>query len=109
MHHPDDAETGTGQASQTTEGSTSGTTVDFIRTLITDDQRALQERDAQVYPAVLAPGQGIRNNDLSGPKGHVIRQVQATPEWPLLCSVPSHTRREHRGLAPTPSQNQEHP
>ncbi len=36
-----------------------------------------QERDAQVYPAVLAPGQGPRNNDLSGPKGHVIRQVQA--------------------------------
>ena len=35
------------------------------------------ERDAQVYPAVLAPGQGVRNNDLSGPKGHVIRQVQA--------------------------------
>jgi membrane peptidoglycan carboxypeptidase len=36
-----------------------------------------QERAAQVYPAVLAPGQGPRNNDLSGPKGHVIRQVQA--------------------------------
>ncbi len=36
-----------------------------------------QERAAQVYPAVLQPGQGIRNNDLSGPKGHVIRQVQA--------------------------------
>ena len=36
-----------------------------------------EERDAQVYPAVLPPGQGIRNNDLSGPKGHVIRQVQA--------------------------------
>ena len=35
------------------------------------------ERDAQVYPQVLAPGQGPRNNDLSGPKGHVIRQVQA--------------------------------
>jgi membrane peptidoglycan carboxypeptidase len=36
-----------------------------------------QERAAQVYPAVLPPGQGPRNNDLSGPKGHVIRQVQA--------------------------------
>ena len=36
-----------------------------------------QERAAQVYPPVLAPGQGVRNNDLSGPKGHVIRQVQA--------------------------------
>ncbi len=36
-----------------------------------------EERAAQVYPAVLAPGQGPRNNDLSGPKGHVIRQVQA--------------------------------
>ena len=36
-----------------------------------------EERDAQVYPAVLQPGQGVRNNDLSGPKGHVIRQVQA--------------------------------
>ena len=36
-----------------------------------------EERAAQVYPAVLAPGQGVRNNDLSGPKGHVIRQVQA--------------------------------
>ena len=36
-----------------------------------------QERAAQVYPEVLAPGQGPRNNDLSGPKGHVIRQVQA--------------------------------
>jgi membrane peptidoglycan carboxypeptidase len=36
-----------------------------------------EERDAQVYPQVLAPGQGPRNNDLSGPKGHVIRQVQA--------------------------------
>ena len=36
-----------------------------------------QDRAAQVYPAVLPPGQGPRNNDLSGPKGHVIRQVQA--------------------------------
>jgi membrane peptidoglycan carboxypeptidase len=36
-----------------------------------------EERDAQVYPEVLPPGQGVRNNDLSGPKGHVIRQVQA--------------------------------
>ena len=36
-----------------------------------------EERDAQVYPPVLPPGQGPRNNDLSGPKGHVIRQVQA--------------------------------
>ena len=36
-----------------------------------------QERAAQQYPAVLQPGQGPRNNDLSGPKGHVIRQVQA--------------------------------
>jgi hypothetical protein len=26
-----------------------------------------QERAAQVYPAVLAPGQGPRTNDLSGP------------------------------------------
>jgi hypothetical protein len=36
-----------------------------------------EERAAQVYPAVLAPGQGVRNNDLTGPKGHVIRQVQS--------------------------------
>ena len=36
-----------------------------------------EERAAQVYPAVLAPGAGPLNNDLSGPKGHVIRQVQA--------------------------------
>jgi membrane peptidoglycan carboxypeptidase len=36
-----------------------------------------QERAAQVYPAVLAPGQGPRTNDLSGPTGHVILQVLA--------------------------------
>ncbi len=35
------------------------------------------ERDAQVYPRVLPPGQGPRTNDLSGPKGHVMRQVMA--------------------------------
>jgi len=34
-----------------------------------------QERAAQVYPDVLGPGEGPRNNDLSGPKGHVIAQV----------------------------------
>ena len=33
------------------------------------------ERAAQVYPKVLAPGSGPRNNDLSGPKGHVITRV----------------------------------
>jgi membrane peptidoglycan carboxypeptidase len=35
------------------------------------------ERDAQVYPAVLGIGEGpsAKNNDLSGPKGHVITAV----------------------------------
>jgi membrane peptidoglycan carboxypeptidase len=36
-----------------------------------------QERAAQVFPEVLAPGQAPRTNDLSGPKGHIIRQVVA--------------------------------
>lgn len=33
------------------------------------------ERDKQVYPPVAKIGQGNRNNDLSGPKGHVINAV----------------------------------
>ncbi len=33
------------------------------------------ERDKQVYPTVAKIGQGNRNNDLSGPKGHVINAV----------------------------------
>ncbi|MHB8961504.1 MAG: transglycosylase domain-containing protein, partial [Candidatus Limnocylindrales bacterium] len=33
------------------------------------------ERDQQVYPTVAKIGQGNRNNDLSGPKGHVISAV----------------------------------
>ena len=35
------------------------------------------DRDAQVYPAVLKVGEGpgAKNNDLSGPKGHVINNV----------------------------------
>ncbi len=33
------------------------------------------QRSAQVYPEVLPPGSGPRNNDLSGPKGHVVAQV----------------------------------
>ena len=33
------------------------------------------ERDKQVYPTVAKIGQGNRNNDLSGPKGHVISAV----------------------------------
>ena len=39
-----------------------------------------EERAAQVYPEVLAPGEGPRNNDLSGPKGHVMTQVLAELE-----------------------------
>ena len=34
-----------------------------------------QERAAQVFPKVLAVGAGPQNNDLSGPKGHVISAV----------------------------------
>lgn len=33
------------------------------------------ERAAQVYPFVKQSGAGARNNDLSGPKGHIITQV----------------------------------
>ena len=33
------------------------------------------ERDAQTYPEVLPTGAGNRQNDLSGPKGHVINAV----------------------------------
>ena len=33
------------------------------------------ERDAQVYPAVVPAGSGPQNNDLSGPKGHIISAV----------------------------------
>jgi membrane peptidoglycan carboxypeptidase len=34
-----------------------------------------QERAAQVYPTVATIGEGNRNNDLSGPKGHVMTAV----------------------------------
>ena len=38
------------------------------------------DRQKQVFPRVLGPGEGPRNNDLSGPKGHVIQQVLAELE-----------------------------
>ncbi len=38
------------------------------------------DRDAQRFPNVRAPGEGPKNNDLSGPKGHVIQQVLAELE-----------------------------
>ena len=39
-----------------------------------------QERAQQVYPDVLGPDEGPRNNDRSGPKGHVISRVLAELE-----------------------------
>jgi len=43
--------------------------------MVEQDWLTQAEREAQVYPEVLPIGSGPRNNDLSGPKGHVITAV----------------------------------
>jgi membrane peptidoglycan carboxypeptidase len=49
---------------------------DYVLTgMVTKGWLTEQERAAQVYPEVLPVGAGSRNNDRSGPKGHVITAV----------------------------------
>jgi membrane peptidoglycan carboxypeptidase len=43
--------------------------------MVTKGWLTQEERDAQVYPEVLPVGAGNRNNDRSGPKGHIITAV----------------------------------